>query len=496
MTPEEANNIIEEALRLLGIPEKQEPEYFLHSRFNAVQWLPTYVWSVGDKVWAVELFRGDRVPEKTIQAMAEAVAIDANIQPAFFIPEGETYDFLLEVCRQNGIELITKISDEYEVVSTKSAAIEHPPVIRIPDWVLDKLSHLHNLAKPFRSSLLGFSRRYRRSLTSGMTDDESQEKTLHQTFSSLLQSDPRFSGHYGPLRLLRFFEQSKPDRGRDHYFHSFNNFLLGCIVIDSCYADFVAFKERCFPHTQDWSIEFTWLLTVLFHDVGYPIQKHRDTSEIIYGVTTTSDERAIAERRDAWQSPVYRTSRVQLVSLYEHLTQNVIASEWIPDLFPLQEHPQHPLDKAFERSFLEHGHGVASSMRMLADFFQGGVPKASSQRPFLAKHIFVSGLSIPFHDWPVRKLLREEGIPHIQTSRLPFAGLLMFIDSIQEDRRGETQSPDILTGLSMDDHTVVAEMNLDLLAPEKLREKRREARDVKDFLTEDLLHFEYPSGLL
>lgn len=89
-----------------------------------------------------------------------------------------------------------------------------------------------------------------------------------------------------------------------------------------------------------------------------------------------------------------------------------------------------------------------------------------------------------------------EGITKIRTSRFPFASLLMFIDSIQEDRRGKAQDPDILTGLFVNGHTVRAAMDLDLLTPEKRREKQREVRDVKDFLTEDLLQFEYPGGLL
>ncbi len=493
MTPEEADTIVQDALLLLqlGIPEKQDPGYFFNPRFSSVRWLPTYIWRIGLTLWAIELFRGDRLPEATIQAMVDAVSIDSSIQPAFFVPEGEPHELLLEVCRQKRIALIAKFSDEYEVASPSSVgAISLPSVVRIPEWVLDQLNSLHNLAGAFRSVLRAFSGRYQQLLRSGTIDDERQENILHRTFLSLLKSDARFSGHYTPLDLLRFFEESNSERGRDHFFHTFNNFLLGCIAIDSCYSDFVAFRQKCFPRTNDWSIEFTWLLTVLFHDVGYPIQKHRATYEMIYGVPPASDDRAIAERQAAWDSPAYRASRLQLISLYTHLTQEDIVSDWTPDAFFLQDHP---LDRAFGRSFLDHGHGVASSMRMLADFFRGGT---YSQRAFLTRHIFVSGLSIPLHDWPVRKLLREEGIRHIRTSRFPFAGLLMFIDSIQEDRRGSTQDPDILTGLSVSGQTITAEMNLSLLAPEKQREKHREASDVKDFLTEDLLRFEYPYGLL
>ena len=194
----------------------------------------------------------------------------------------------------------------------------------------------------------------------------------------------------------------------------------------------------------------------------------------------------------AWESPTYRIARVQLVSLYDHLTQSSISSNWSADPFPV---PDHPLDRAFAHSFVEDGHGVASCMRMLAHFFRTPPPSPASLRQFLTRHIFLSGLSIPFHDWRVRECVSKEGITHIPTSRFPFASLLAFIDSIQEDRRGKSQDPDVLTGISVNGCTVTAEMNLGVLPVEALREKKREASHVKAFLHEDGLRFEYPPGL-
>jgi len=203
-------------------------------------------------------------------------------------------------------------------------------------------------------------------------------------------------------------------------------------------------------------------------------------------------EQINAERKQAWDSPQYRMSRVQLVSLYIHLTQVRIDAGWTADPFDL---PDHALDKALERSFLEKGHGAASCMRMLAGFFRI-VPPLVGNRQFLIRHVFLAGLSIPFHDWPVRKFLRDLGILRLRTSRFPFASLLMFVDSIQEDRRGDAQAPDILMGITIRDNHVEAQINLELLVGEKLLEKKREVQDVKGFLEEDLLYFDYPPELL
>ena len=133
-------------------------------------------------------------------------------------------------------------------------------------------------------------------------------------------------------------------------------------------------------------------------------------------------------------------------------------------------------------------------MRMLADLFRN-VPESPPHRQFLVPHIFLAALSIPFHDWPVRECLREEGISAISTGRFPFAGLLAFLDSIQEDRREHGQGPDILTRLSVRGTVVEAHMNLEQLPTEKLPAKRREAAEIKSFLIEDALQFQYPEGL-
>lgn len=495
MTREEANQIIEDALRPLGSAEPVEETFFLDDRFASIPWVPTYPWRVGDRVWAIELFRGDRVPEATIRAMVDTTAIEPNVQPAFFVPDGEPHELLMPICRERGIALIAKTSDQYEafVFAVSGRPLAEPLVVRIPVWVIDELPRLANLAQGFRAALAAFCRRYRHLLASGRISDEKQEDLLRNAFLSLLRSDRRFVGEYAPLELLRLFEQSRQDNGsRDHYFHTFNNFLLGCIVINDSYRHFQTFRRSCFPGTRDWSIEYVWLLTVLFHDVGYPIQKRQETSQLIFGVPAISEEQAVAERKQAWESPTYRVSRTQLVSLHSHLMQERINSDWSPDPFPLQEN--HPLDTAFAHSFLKQGHGVASCMRMLSYFFQS-ISRWPQQRQFLARHIFVAGLSIPFHDWPVRKCLRDKGIAEISTARFPFAALLMFIDSIQEDRRGRTQSPDLLTRISVRGNTVSVDMNLDLLSTEALVEKKREAGDVKSFLREDLLRFEYPADL-
>jgi len=495
MTPEEADVIIEGALRPLGNPETINNSYFYDVRFGEIPWLPTYIKRVAGRVWSIELCRGDRISDVTVRSMFKTREIDGNVQPAFFVPEGEPYDHLLPICRAQGFGLIVKAADEYEaLVFAGPEPLRGVPVLRIPQWILEEISSLSNLDQGFIGALKGFRKRYLALIDSGRISDETQDDLIKRSLKSLLNQDERFVADFTPLDLMKFLELTLYESVRDHYFHTFNNFLLGCIVIDRCHNSFAHFRQSCHLQPNAFSIEYVWLLTVLFHDVGYPIQKMRETSKMIFGVDSITDEQVGAERGRAWETPEYRMARGQLVSMFDYLTQDDLESSWSADPYPLKA--GHPLDVAFAKSFTTLGHAVASSMRMLAEFYKSIPESVTQHRQFLLRHVFLAGVSIPFHDWPVRKFLREVGITRIRTSRFPFASLLMFIDSIQEDRRGRVQEPDVLSSISVVGNVVSAEMELGNLSADKQREKQREAKDVQDFLNQDGLQFQYPTELL
>lgn len=463
------------------------PDFFEDARFGAIPWLPDFSFQAGPKVYGIDVFRGDP-PTLTMSHMQAAMAAVSAVQAAFFVPTEENWEHIKEQCFQSGIALIVNNSDVYEVLLPGTSP--SPQVAgfqRIPAWVVERLLALSKLEPSFCKALVSFAKRYSKLVNEGGLNDDRQQALLLQAFRSILNSDIRFSAFLQPLATLRFFEQARGGSGKDHFFHTFNNFLLGCIVIDASYDEFAQSCGSCFPGPA-LSVEFIWFLTVFFHDVGYPIQKMGDSNELLYGINVESKEQTNAHRKQLWDSPPFQVCRSQLVSIYSHLTQPSISSAWTPDPFPLSPHA---LDVAFQTSFVEHGHGVASALRMLVDFVKRA-PTSPEERRFLARHIFLGALSIPFHDWPVRKYLREQNIAKLRTSRLPFATLLMFIDSIQEDRRGQTQVPDILISIEIVDKVVTAQIDSSKLSEEGVREKKREFADVKSFLQEDGLQFAYP----
>lgn len=109
-------------------------------------------------------------------------------------------------------------------------------VVRIPEWILQELPGLERL-RQFAPILTRFAEEYRTLIDSAAWSDEQQAALLKQTLQLLLGCDRRFAGSYNPLALLNFFEHTQGG-GRDHYFHTFTNFLLGCVVIDRCHGAF------------------------------------------------------------------------------------------------------------------------------------------------------------------------------------------------------------------------------------------------------------------
>src|SRR5207244_4130406 len=110
--------------------------------------------------------------------------------------------------------------------------------------------------------------------------------------------------------------------------------------------------------------------------------------------------------------------------------------------------------------------------------------------------------SIPFHDWSFRSDLREScGSCRFATVAMPFAALLAFIDSIQDDQRdleGVEKAVLVLEELLIQDPaTVFAKINPDALGDAGLLDKIIEARDVLAALDQAPtdLYFKYPEWM-
>lgn len=493
---------LEDFLARLGHLDQLDPEELFGAgrALEKVPWVPQYVYRVGDAIWSVDIFRGDRVPLSTMQGMQGAREMEQKVQPAFFVPDGEDQGVIATACREASIPIIARLDGEYGIIGF-APPIEIPALgeipCRVPPALAGRVGKLQNLDARFRSVLGDFSRRHLNRLQEGRINDDREAELLRGAFHDLIAIDERFAGAYTPLELLERLERVAP-RGRDHFFHAFHNLLLGCIVLDDLYDRVSEYVAEWRLEEPEFSIEYVWLLTALFHDVGYVLQRW---PEMIYSTDRLSGEAIATVNSEFWQREC-EMARSSLTGLYVHLTEPVIRAGWSVD--PFSQAP-HPFDDAmFESLVTAGGHGVGSCMRLLLDL-QGiaGRKTDRAARRFLAKHIYLAGLSMMFHDATFRQALVRAEITSLSSRRFPLATLLMYIDSIQDDRR-EFELPeanvDILEDILVEGDTVVARINLERAArhmeedelTEYVTRKRAEAQGVLMFIKADGLKFKYP----
>lgn len=519
MNSQSIPDVITEILETrFGKVEQIPPNAFFEKypkRLRGVYWLPSYVFRVGQRVWGVTIFRGERVVPFVLDQMELAKERLGQLQPVYFVPDPDEAEILLEECSARGIEIISQIGPRFDFLPLRTIEVYGAPeavLCRIPVRLIQRVRECNNLTPEFKRVLRDFAAKHTTLLKAGSLSEEEEKKLLEATFHDFIEADSRFAGTYQPLDMLVWFQKqfrTSASTFRDHFFHAFHNFLWGCIVLSDLKPVFVQFAEECFPGTPNFSPEYVWLLTALYHDIGYTVQRRVDIDTLQFGVDLRSDpfgrgreeeirESDMARLRNAWESLEYLQARTQLASLYDHLTLDEIEDDWTAEAAVGAGLPGNTFDQALWEAFPE-GHAVASAVKATLYLFrEASEDEDVTRRGFLTKHAVLSGLSMLFHDWTVRKALRKRGIRKIKASRFPFAVLLMYIDSIQEDRRTleiERSGIDIMTDLEVSEGTIYTEMDCQRLGQEQLYRKRREIADILDFVERDTFDFKFPDEL-
>lgn len=191
-------------------------------------------------------------------------------------------------------------------------------------------------------------------------------------------------------------------------------------------------------------------------------------------------------------------------SLIEHLLHRQPVTAWIP---PQNDAALTEIEEKMERAIyadLRGGHGAASALRLYTDM-KSFISKCAVQekRHLLTQATWIAAVSIPFHDWHFRKCVREEcGDCKVPALTMPFAALLAFVDSIQEDRRkleGIGKDKAFLQELAIDEERIIsARVDGSALGKEDIIWKIVEAIDVLAALEINTQSFdvEYPKWLV
>jgi hypothetical protein len=156
------------------------------------------------------------------------------------------------------------------------------------------------------------------------------------------------------------------------------------------------------------------------------------------------------------------------------------------------------IQRAINRNILK-SHGALSAIRLYCDYTDALDKMEPDKQGLLKQTLLLACCSMPFHDFWFRSAMRAECRRcRLPVGALPFAALLAFVDSIQDDRRNlDTVREAVLILeklLVTPPRTVEAQINIDALDGQQLLDKIIEGRDVLAALDQrhNVLQFKYP----
>ena len=334
-------------------------------------------------------------------------------------------------------------------------------------------------------------------------DRDGQEYSLLHTYGEKVLKRMEFTADVlSGAEMIRRIELVGWGGTRDHFFHSFQNYFFGLYAVLELEQHFNYYREVA---QLQWRVDpfHLWFLIALWHDVGYGIENFGTMTDEVFGEDEDGDS-ANRTIDDFLHRSIIQEALTDISCLMWHLTQPSRArTAWLP---PRPNHQlsrdEKKLREALIHNVIDGSHGAASALRLYAECMPRIRRRGPNQRSLLQQTILLACCSMPFHDWHFRKCVREQcGGCQIPVATLPFAALLTFVDSIQDDRRD-------LAGIQGELHflerllveapaTVTAKVDRDAIPDTSVLWKLIEARDVTASLQNHSngLTFTYPEWM-
>ena len=375
------------------------------------------------------------------------------------------------------------------------------PNTRIPRALLTELSTHDNIPAELRTRLKGLSEEYKTLTRRRRNNDDSEHAHLDSFGRWMLRKTGLRGQTFDVPGMIRRLEQGGWGGSRDHFFHSFQNFFFGLYAVSQLSDSFVG----CQTVTKlNWDVDpfQVWFLTALWHDVGYGIQNFQNVTEDLWGRGSAEDIDIFARSQFLSESQVIEGLRVISSLMTRLLTPDDAVSTWMP---PNDNSRLSAVEKQILESLKDDvatgGHGAASALRMYSDLIPKVNRMTSAKRDKVRQTILLACSSMPFHDWRFRACLRQNmGTCLMPVHSMPFAGMLAFVDSIQDDRRnisGLRSEVLFLERLLVRTQTVSAKVNPAALSPADVLWKVVESRDVLSSMSQHdgSINFRYPDWM-
>jgi len=283
-------------------------------------------------------------------------------------------------------------------------------------------------------------------IQSAACDEKRALKLVRATIDKLLQHYPSCHPQLAHFMRLAHFEallrRSSPDES-EHVFHSFRVFLAGCSIVNQFHDRFQAAHERyCIGSRNDLSIEYCWLLTAIFHDIGRPQEGFQKLAAIELDdedVTVSSSERR-------WTRESYASALAMLGSLGAFVASCPDQrTGWDGGVIPgdaIRGDMSKPMQAAWARiydSFGPGSHAVVGALNLLAQLIEkAAAADETKNRPFVVTHAAPAALAILLHDWKLWEEAKQWKLVPVDSAILPLAAILIFLDTWDDyKRKGE-----------------------------------------------------------
>jgi hypothetical protein len=267
-----------------------------------------------------------------------------------------------------------------------------------------------------------------------------EKKTLSlvlKTIDKILSYHPSFIGQFGQFMKLSNFEyllRLSHANSSEHVFHSFRVFLAGCSVINEFYSKFTkAQLPFCKMDKKKLRIEYAWLLTSIFHDIG---RRKEAMPQFVSEQLDDEDMEVFIHSSDArWTKEHNITARRVLGSLGAFIVNAKEGEEWDGGIIEGEDSTKFTAEwiRIYDKM---SSHGVISAFDFLGDLFKKAMAADERRhRAFIITHAATSAISMLLHDWKIWPEMRNMKLIPVNVLMLPMAALLIYIDTWDNYKR-------------------------------------------------------------
>ena len=476
------------------------------SRFWRLPERPWRYWRASDSNWAVYLVVGRRVSEGALQSIA--MAPEKGLKPIILAPSGQELEAAAPHFMNLQSHIACYIAGQGQlipppVLSQRAYRRPRPSLTRVPIGLLKELVQEPGLPSPLRRRLSRLHAAYVPLARAKVSNDEKEQVVLSRYAAAVLRSMGFESANIDAPAMIRRLETAGWGGSRDHFFHSFQNYFFGLFAIGKLHKYFQDCREVA---RLNFAVDplGVWFFTALWHDVGYGIERFDAVADDILGSESAEDIGEHARVQFLKTDIVGESLRMVSTLMARLLDSGRVRSYWS---IPTAKWRRLPIEGQIEHALVDNvmggSHGAAGALRLYADYMSKVNRMTAAKQSTLRPTVLHSCCSIPFHDYHFRECMRQCcGGCTVPIDTMPFAGLLAFIDSIQDDRRdlaGVRQEVGFLERLFVRaPATIAANVNEKAIKQSSFLWKIVEARDVLGVLRwrPNQLAFEYPHWMV